>query len=116
MGAARLAVGLALMAAPAAAMRVSRREEPTGASVLLMRTIGIRDVVLGLGTIGAAQSGDADVRRWLRIGLLSDSLDVVAGLVSARAIGTPEAVFAVGAAATFVGLDRWAINSLDRVT
>jgi hypothetical protein len=117
MGAARFAVGVALMAAPGAALRVSRREQPTGAAVLLMRTIGIRDMVLGLGTIVSAQSGDdAEIRRWLKIGLTSDSLDVVTGLLSARAIGSLEAAFAAGSAATFVALDRWAIGSLDPTT
>ena len=37
MGWLRAAVGVALIAAPAVPMRLSGREEPTGASVLLMR-------------------------------------------------------------------------------
>ena len=54
MGLARTAVGVALMAAPSTALGLSRREPPTGASVLLLRTIGIRDFVIGIGTIWSA--------------------------------------------------------------
>jgi len=113
MGLARSAVGAMLMLAPGAALRIGRRaEEPTGAAVLLMRTIGIRDLVLGLGTVVAARSGnEEEARRWLRIGLGSDGLDALTGLLSRRAIGLPEAVFASGAAASFVALDLWALRS-----
>jgi hypothetical protein len=115
MGAARCAVGVALIAAPSRALGITRREEPTPASLLLMRTIGIRDLVIGVGTMVAARSGHGvDARRWLRIGLTSDSLDALTGLASARAIGTSDAVVAVGAALTFVGLDQWALRSLER--
>ncbi len=113
MGLARTAVGLVLIVAPAAALGLSRREPPTGASILLMRTIGIRDVVIGLGTFSAGRAGtDADAQRWLRTGLKSDAMDAVTGLLSRRAIGPTETAVAVGAAAVFVGLDLWAITSL----
>ncbi len=113
MGAARLAVGLALAAAPGAALRLTPREPPTPASVLLMRTIGIRDIVIGAGTVGAALWGTRDdARRWLTAGLASDSLDLAAGLHSGRSLGALECAVAVGSAATFVGLDLRALWSL----
>ena len=116
MGLARTAVGLALLAAPSAALRLSRREAPTGASVLLMRTIGIRDLVIGIGTFTAARGGTHDdARRWLRAGLTSDAMDAAAGLLARRSIGPVETVVAVGAAATFVGLDLLAMRSLSVV-
>jgi hypothetical protein len=65
MGWLRAAVGIALIVAPGAPMRLTGRQEPAGADLLLMRTIGIRDLVLGLGTVAAARSDDVrDVRRW----------------------------------------------------
>ena len=64
MGWLRAAVGVALIAAPGVPIRLAGREQPTGASRLLMRTIGIRNLVLGLGTVAAARSGEvADVQR-----------------------------------------------------
>jgi hypothetical protein len=89
MGWLRTAVGAALIVAPKVPMRFSGREEPTGASVLLMRTIGIRDLVLGLGTVTAARSNDGNegVRRWTSMAMASDSIDTVVSLASFRSIG-----------------------------
>jgi hypothetical protein len=109
MGWLRTAVGVALIAAPAAPMRLAGRTEPTGADLLLMRTIGIRDLVLGLGTIAAARSPDvSDVRRWTAAALASDSLDVVASLASSRSIGKRDSWSAAILALAFVGGDLYA--------
>jgi hypothetical protein len=95
-----------MMAAPGTLLRLSSREPATGASVMLLRTIGIRDVVIGLGTVAAAASGDPRaLRRWLLAGLGSDSLDAVIGWASRDSIGGPEAAGATAAAALFAGLD-----------
>jgi hypothetical protein len=103
MGWLRAAVGVALIAAPGAPMRLSSRKEPTGADLLLMRTIGIRDLVLGLGTVAAARSDDVrDVGRWTATALASDSLDVAASLASSRSIGKRESWIAALLALTFV--------------
>ena len=52
-----------------------------GAALLLMRTIGIRDLVLGLGTVSVARSNDqSGARRWLKATLASDVLDSVVSL------------------------------------
>src|ERR1700685_1410364 len=103
MGLLLAAVGVALIAAPAVPMRISGREEPTGASVLLMRTIGIRDLVLGLGTVAAARTGEVrDVRRWTAAALASDSLDVAASLASFRSIGQRDSLGAAMLAPAFV--------------
>src|SRR6202034_1801749 len=103
MGWLRAAVGVALIAAPAVPMRLSGREEPTGASVLLMRTIGIRDLVLGLGTVVAARSAETgDVARWNAAALASDSLDTLVSLASFRSIGKRDAWVAGALAFAFV--------------
>ena len=112
MGWLRSAVGIALIAAPGVPMRLAGQEQPTGASMLLMRTIGIRDLVLGAGTVAAARSGDvADVRRWTTSALASDSLDVAASLASMRSIGKRDSVGAALLALIFVGGDLHARRS-----
>ncbi len=84
-------------------MRLSGRESPTVTSLLLMRTIGVRDLVLGLGTVAAAMSDDArEVRRWSTMALASDSLDIVVSLASSRSIGKRDAFAAAGLAFAFV--------------
>jgi hypothetical protein len=106
MGWLRAAVGAGLMAAPAVPLRAAGREPPTAASVLLMRTIGIRDLVLGLGAVAAARSNDVrDIRRWTLAALASDSLDTATSLASARAIGKRDAAGAALLALAFVGGD-----------
>jgi hypothetical protein len=103
MGWLRTAVGALLIAAPGMPMRMAGQEEPTGASLLLMRTIGIRDLVLGLGTVAAARSEPSqDVRRWTAVTTASDSLDTVASLVSFRAIGKRDSLTAAALAFAFV--------------
>src|ERR1700722_7573946 len=103
MGWLRAAVGVALIAAPEAPMRLSGREEPTNAGLLLMRTIGIRDLVLGLGTVAAARSPAAqDFRRWNAVTLASDSLDAIVSVASFRSIGKRDAWSAAGLALAFV--------------
>ena len=103
MGWLRTTVGVALVAAPAVPMRLAGNTEPSGASLLLMRTVGIRDLVLGLGTVSAARSGTgAEARRWTTAALVSDSLDTVLSLISARSIGRRDALAAAGLAFAFV--------------
>ncbi len=73
---------------------------------MLLRTIGIRDLAIGVGTVRAARNADPEATRsWVTAGLLSDSLDVVTSLVSIPAIGVAEGLGAAAAALSFVGGD-----------
>ena len=112
MGWLRALVGVALVVAPGAPMRLSGQERPTGASLLLMRTIGIRDLVLGLGSVVAARYGeDGDGGRWNSAALASDSLDTVVSIASFRSIGKRDALAAAALAAAFVWGDLRARRS-----
>jgi hypothetical protein len=104
MGKRRAAVGIAMLVAPTLPLRLGRDSGPHATAVILMRTIGIRDLALGLGTIAAARSGD-DVQtdRWTTMALASDSMDVATSLASAKAIGIRDAL----AAALLAGLFAW---------
>lgn len=111
MGWLRTAVGIALIAAPGVPMRLAGQKDPAGADILLMRTIGIRDLVLGSGTVAAARSDDVrDVRRWTATALASDSLDVAASLASFRSIGKRDAWSAAVLALAFVCGDLQALR------
>jgi predicted metal-binding membrane protein len=55
---------------------------------LLLRTVGIRDLAVGVGTAFALRSSPGDdFRGWIAAGLLSDALDVAAGLAGSRTTG-----------------------------
>lgn len=101
------------MVAPGAPMRLAGTEAPTSAALLLMRTIGIRDLVLGLGMVTATQSADeADASRWVKATLASDALDTFVSLAAMRAIGRRDSLFAAGLAFAFVCGDLQALRAL----
>ena len=88
LGGVRVAVGLMLLARPG----VARAKDP--ASRLLVRTIGIRDVVIGSG---ALISRDPVARtNWIQAGLASDVADFGLAVVSARGLG-PGGIIALAA-------------------
>src|SRR6476660_8010584 len=87
-GAVRLGAGVALGGWPNPFLRWEKNIPPDSSMTLLMRTVGIRDLALGFGTASALRSGSrSDLQRWITAGLLSDCLDVAAGLASARRTG-----------------------------
>ncbi len=80
----RLAAGAALGSSPQRFL--GREPRVAGSSMpLTLRTVGIRDLAVGLGTAASLRSGtEADLRRWVWAGAVSDALDVVAGLAATR--------------------------------
>jgi hypothetical protein len=114
MGWLRAGVGVAMIAAPRLILDISDRERTTSSAVMLLRTIGIRDVALGMGVVAAARSGDhGELHRWTRTALASDSMDVVLSAVSGPAIGTAEAVAAGAMALLAVLGDLHVLRGLD---
>ena len=77
----RVCVGVAMIVAPGRFFN-----QASGTETLLMRTIGIRDVVIGTGACVACAGGGGELRRWASMGLLSDSADMIAGLTSGRSL------------------------------
>jgi hypothetical protein len=106
MGWLRTSVGVALIIVPGAPVRLAGTESPTATALLLMRTIGIRDLVLGLGTVTAARSNDqGDSRRWVQATLASDSLDSFVSLLALKSIGRRDSLFAAAVALGFAFAD-----------
>src|SRR5213596_2050518 len=79
----RIAIGVVLAIAPRAVLPLEATDEAPGSLVLMTRTVDIRDLVVGIGPLAALRSGsDDDLRRWVRVWLLSDVLDALAGMFS----------------------------------
>jgi hypothetical protein len=95
---ARVGVGAAMILVP------SRFFSPgSGTETLLMRTVGIRDVVLGSGACAAWASGEeGELRRWATLGLVSDGADFVTGLRSKPLVGSKSALIATLSPVPFV--------------
>lgn len=107
----RIAVGIALIGAPRMLLKAPTGAEPTGSALLLARTIGIRDLVIGAGTLAAVRSGsEDDIRRWAIAALASDALDAVTGIKGVRWVGRRGAAIAAGAALPLVGADLWGLR------
>jgi hypothetical protein len=97
-GVARVAVGAAMIFAPS---RIFSPE--SGTETLLMRTIGVRDVVLGSGACAAwARREQGELRRWAAFGLASDGADFVTGLRSKPLVGSRGALIATLSPVPFV--------------
>ena len=110
MGWLRTSVGIALIVAPGAPMRLAGIEPSTASALLLMRTIGIRDLVLGLGTVSTAASNDRS-DAWLKATLASDALDTVFSLAAMRSIGRRDSLFAAALGLGFVCGDLRALRT-----
>jgi hypothetical protein len=106
----RVAVGVALGAAPGRLVTGSTGEGPPGSMLLLARTVGIRDLVIGAGTISALRSGETrDLRRWAVVGLTSDVLDALAGIASVRLLGRRRAFVATGVTLPVIAAGLWSL-------
>jgi hypothetical protein len=99
MAAARLGVGVALITWPDRVL--PKDETANGTSAFLMRTIGIRDLVLGGGALAAWFGNRDDFGRWAIAGTASDAADLVAGLTGSRLLGK------LGAARSVVVVAPW---------
>ena len=86
----RIAIGLAAVAIPNAAVRAIGADSKSGGlAPLLACMLGGRDIALGLGTVVALDHG-APVRGWLEGSALADTVDCVASVI-ARENMTPRA-------------------------
>jgi len=110
MGWLRAAVGVTLLAAPSKILRLTSRDPVTASATLLLRTIGIRDIVLGLGVAWGARSGPEQGRRWTQVAMVSDAMDFVTGMASRRSVGTRQAAGAAALALLAVGGDVQALR------
>jgi hypothetical protein len=99
--------------APRSVLKLQTADEPSGSFVLMTRTVGIRDFVVGVGSASAARSNnDDDVRRWVIVGLLSDVLDIAAAVASTRSIGKRAALAAALVPVPVVAADIWTLRML----
>ena len=108
----RVAIGAALLVAPQAVTK--GWVGPTGAEPggrLLGRSIGVRDLVLGLGVLAALDRGDPRARDWVRAAATADVGDALATALAYRHLPKRSrfgvlAIAAGAAVAGFVAADN----------
>jgi hypothetical protein len=92
----RCAVGAALLAVPS----LATNGDPGRA--VLVRTIGIRDLVVGAGALTALRRDPLTARPWVQSGLVSDVADVLLALGSYRQLGARGTFIAAVAPLPFI--------------
>jgi hypothetical protein len=109
----RCTVGLTFLITPRTLLSLTSLDDSTGGAVFMMRTKGIRDLAIGVGTVAASTSdSDEDRRRWILAALGNDTFDALVAFLSQASIGRVEAMLYAGTATALAGLDRWALRSL----
>ncbi len=100
LGIARAIIGGAMVLAPATSMRFWIREERKSFGTrLVTRAFGMREIAIGVGTVLAVDH-DAPVRGWLEAGVLIDSSDALATLLSYRKLPRVGRTLVLAGAAT----------------
>jgi hypothetical protein len=103
---ARVGVGAAMILAPGRFFGLS-----SGTEALLMRTVGIRDVVLGSGACAALAGGaQPEFRRWATFGMLSDGADLALGLRSKPLVGRKSAWIAALSPVPFLAAEIFGLT------
>lgn len=110
---ARIAVGIAAIAAPRLAVRVLSDGTDHGRlAPALVRMVGARDVALGLGTVVAIDHG-APVRGWLEGSALTDAADCATGFLARRHLSGPAFRVATGLGGASAALGLYLSRRLD---
>jgi hypothetical protein len=108
----RVAAGAASVVAPGFALKSFLGATATeGGARVITRSFGIRDALLGLGTLQALDR-DEHVKEWVVAGLVADATDLAATLLAARSMPKTRVVLMVAMAggATAIGAllaSRW---------
>jgi hypothetical protein len=113
MALARIALGASFVLAPGMALRAwPGRDEARGpVDRLLARSVGVRDVALGVGTLLAVEH-DAPVRGWLEASMLADAGDAAAIVLGFRHLPRMRAVTMLGASVGAVVAGRRLVSAL----
>ena len=107
----RAAIGLGLTFRTADILRATVRDaEPTGALFLFAQTVGIRDLIFGLGALIESLEDSDRVDRWLWLWLANEVADVVAASLAAKHVGRSGAIAAATTPLPFVAADIWALR------
>lgn len=109
----RIALGASFVLAPGVALRAwPGNDEARGpVSRLLARSVGVRDIALGVGTLLAVQH-DTPVRGWLEAAALADAGDAAAIVLGFRHLPRFRAVAMLATSVFAVAMGRQLISDV----
>ncbi len=96
----RVAYGLTMVLIPELSLSVFGLRSIPGPLVWLARVFGVRDVVLGAGTLAAIGRKDGSAQQWLQFSAIADGADSVLALARPNELGRGRAYFAAAFAAS----------------
>ena len=108
----RVLYGLGAMVAPKAMMGMKGDAAAPGPLVWMVRTFGVRDVVLGAGAFKSLNDGDTSAKLWVQMGALADTLDVGNALVFRNELDRQGKAAAIGIAVPAAVAGWWSSRSL----
>lgn len=103
----RIGIGALAWAKPEVAAKLFGFPEPDGQARYTWRLFGVRDVVVGLGTV---TSSGARRRTWAGVGLACDVADGAAGTLGRGDVKPINAAAMIGVPAAAVGFGVWALT------
>jgi hypothetical protein len=111
-GRGRIAVGAALLVAPAAARGWIGPDAGRAGTKVFTRALGARDLALGLGVVIALDRG-TPVRGWLEAGVLADVADFAATWLARHDIPPSGVAVTLAVAGGSTALGAWLARRLD---
>ena len=109
----RIAIGVALVAAPGLAVRGWIGDDASRpATKVVTRALGAREVAIGLGIVIAIDRG-APVRGWLEAAALADGADVLATLIAGRKLPAMGRFGVLALAASSAAIGGWLARNID---
>ena len=103
----RIGIGALAWAKPDVTAKLFGFDEPDGQARYAWRLFGVRDVVVGLGTVTSRGSRR---RVWAGVGLACDVADGAAGVLGRDDVKPVSAAAMVGVPAAAVGFGAWALT------
>ena len=103
----RIGIGGLAWAKPDLTSRLFGFTAPDEQGRYLWRLFGVRDLVVGLGTV--TSSGDRR-RTWARVGMACDVADGAAGALGRGSVSPTSAAAMIGVPAAAVGFGAWALR------
>jgi hypothetical protein len=107
----RIGLGVGLFAAPRTAARLWLGQDDPGASTLLARGLGARDIAIGVGQLVALDDGDPGP--WIDAGVAADAGDTAAGILGRRHVSPRSSLGTVAVAGGSALLGLWLKRALD---
>ena len=108
----RIVIGVVLLLLPGPFLRAwLGRQASSPFSRLMARSVGGRDLALGLGTLLALRHR-APLRGWLEAAMLADTSDAFTTVMASRHLSRPRFVLALAPTLVAIGYGRTLVNEV----